>query len=162
MSETSASSAPNASLQKKSAARMAAVQSLYTLSFHDTRPSIAKQIASLKERLHNNQGEQKLLVGKAVEPNYKLVETLLTGIEDNADEINHRIDGVFSGDWTRDRTSPILIAILQCSVYELFFSKEINPKIILDEYSRLTRHFFGDAEVDFVYGALASLVQQYG
>ncbi|MBY0407231.1 MAG: hypothetical protein K2Q01_06020, partial [Rickettsiales bacterium] len=50
----------------------------------------------------------------------------------------------------------------QCGIFELFFDKEISPKIIIDEYTRLTRHFFADQEVDFVHAALSKLLRQYG
>ena len=151
----------NPSLQKKSAARVAAVQCLYTQSFQDPQQTIAKQLKLLKERLHNNEGEQKLVVGRAVEPNYNLLESLLTGIADNSEEINHRLQSSLKEEWAKERMSPVLVAIMQCAIYELFFGKEIVPKIVIDEYCRITRMFFADAEVDFVYGALSALVQRY-
>jgi N utilization substance protein B len=151
----------NPSLEKKSAARVAAVQCLYTQSFHDTQASYAKQVDLLKNRLKNNQSEQKLVVGKAVEPNYALVETILEGVTSNNGEINRRMDSILSEQWTRERMSPVLVAILQCAIYELFFGKEINSSIVLDEYSRITRLFFSEGEIDFVYGALSSLIQRY-
>lgn len=141
---------------------MAAVQCLYTQSFHASPPGPATQVAALKARLSGNKNEQKLVVGSAIEPNYNLVESLLSGIAENTVEINHRMDGVLSDKWKRDRMSAVLIAILQCAIYELFFGKEISPKIIVDEYARITRSFFGDTEVDFVYAALSALIQQYG
>ncbi len=152
----------NPSLQKKSAARIATVQCLYTQTFHDTVPSTAQQVDRLKNRLKHNEGEQKLVVGRAIEPNYKMVEDLLEGIANNIDEINTRLNSVLSSEWKRERMSPVLIAILQCGIYELFFGKEVKPNIIMDEYSRITRSFFSDAEVGFVYGAFATLNQQYG
>lgn len=152
----------NVSLQKKSAARVAAVQCLYTQSFHDKPLTVVRQVEILKMRLHNKPKEQKLVVGKAIEPNYKLVETLLTGITDNEEEIRHRMEGALSHEWKRERMSPVLIAILQCAIYELFFGKEIHTGVVLDEYTKLTRSFFSHSEADFMYGALSSLIQQYG
>lgn len=152
----------NPSLQKKSAARMAAVQCLYTAALTGDVKEPAQQVALLKKNLANNKGEQKLLVGSPIEPNYKLVETLLAGIAENLTEIDTRVDGALSGSWKRDRMSPLLLAILQCSIYEMFFAREIAPKIIIDEYTRLTRSFCDDSEVNFVHGALSTLSQQYG
>jgi transcription antitermination factor NusB len=151
----------NPSLQKKSAARVAAVQCLYTQSFHERKQSPEKQVEILKARLKNNENEQKLVVGKSIEPNYKLVESLLAGIDENLDEVNHRLQGTISEKWSQERMSPVLVAILQCAIYELFFGKEISTKIVIDEYTKLSRMFFSDAEVDFVYGALSALVQRY-
>ncbi|MDE3037788.1 MAG: hypothetical protein KGJ21_04995, partial [Pseudomonadota bacterium] len=88
------------------------------------------------------------------------VEQLLSGIDIFGDDIGAQIDGALSEGWKRERMSPLLLAILQCAVFELFFGKEMNPKIIIDEYTRLTRHFFSDAEVGFVHGALGRLAKQ--
>ena len=149
----------NPSLQKKSAARTAAVQCLYTLAVGEQTLSPAQQVAALKQQLSGNTGEQKLQVGVPLEPNYKLLETILEGVEKWRTDIDTRIDRVLSKEWARERTSPLLIAILQCAVFELLFDKDMSAKIVIDEYTRLTRSFFTDAEVDFVYGALSKLAQ---
>jgi len=154
--------APNPSLQKKTAARMAAVQCLYNNALNEETVSPAERIEALKARLKNNRDEQKLLAGIAVEPNYKLVETILSGIEKFSADINKRVDSALSAEWKRERMSPLLIAILECATFELFFDKDVNPKIIIDEYTRLTRSFFADSEVNFVHGALSKLATSHG
>ncbi len=152
---------PNSSLQKKAAARMAAVQSLYTLAINGEQRSPAQQVNLLRKQLAGNKDEQKLRVGTAHEPNYKLMETILDGIEKRGADIDVRLDATLSAEWKRDRMSPLLLAILQCGIFELFFDKEVKHKIVIDEYTRLTRHFFADAEVNFVHAALSKLVRQY-
>jgi transcription termination factor NusB len=167
MSETPAkadvkkSSSGNMSLQKKSAARMAAVQCLYTRLMSDVPLTPARQLSALKKRLANNVGEQKLIIGRAVEPNYGMVEAILGGMDDFGADIDSRIDSVLNASWTRERMSPVLISILQAGVFELFFYKSAQSKIIIDEYCQVTARFFGEAEVNFVHGALSSLVQRF-
>ena len=155
-------STPNLSLQKKSAARIMAVQCLYRQTMNGEEASPAEHIATLKEQLSNNRDEQKLLIGSAIEPHYALAETLLSGINERKDDIDKRLDGALTKDWKRERMSPLLVAILQCAIYELFFGKEIAPRIVIDEYTRITRRFFADAEVHFVHGALSELAKKYG
>ena len=152
---------PNPSLQKKTAARMAAVQSLYQFAVGGKTIPAPQQVALLKKQLANNKNEQKLQVGVPIEPNYKLLETLLAGIEEWSSKIDSRMQEVLSGAWKRERMSPVLVAILQCGIFEMFFAKEMKPKIVIDEYTRLTRHFFEDAEVDFVHAALSKLAAKY-
>lgn len=152
----------NLSLQKKSAARMAAAQSLYTAAITGEKHTPAQAVSALKKQLENNAQEQKLMVGQPIEPNYALAESLLAGVETFGDDIGAQIDGALSEGWKRERMSPLLLAILQCAVFELFFGKEIKPKIIVDEYTRLTRHFFSDAEVGFVHGLLSKLAEHHG
>jgi N utilization substance protein B len=156
------SDSPNPSLQRKTAARLAAVQCLYQSSVSGKAASASSQVEDLKAKLKDNREEQKLLVGSTLEPNYPLVETILAGVEERREEIDQRLDGALGETWTRQRTGPLLIAILQCGIFELFFGKEIKPTIIIDEYTRLTRRFFSDAEVDFVHATLNTLVKAYG
>src|SRR4051812_11624665 len=125
----------NPSLQKKTAARTAAVQCLYTLALSGDKMSPAQQLRLLKKQLLNNRDEQKLRVGVAMEPNYKLVEMLLEGVEQWSTTIDSRLNEVLSAEWKRERMSPLLVAILQCGIFEMFFAKEISPKIVIDEYS---------------------------
>ena len=56
------------------------MQNLYTQAVNKVRTPV-EIVAALKQQLANNSNEQKLLVGVAVEPNYKLVETLLEGVQ---------------------------------------------------------------------------------
>jgi N utilization substance protein B len=151
----------NLSLQKKTAARMAAVQGLYRMAMTNDAIEPEALVASLKSQLKNNRDEQQLQVGMEVEPNYNLLATLLTGIAENLEEINLRLDGVLNAQWSRDRTSPLLIAVLQCGIFELFFHKDLSSKIVIDEYTRLARSFFVENEVNFIHAALSTLSQQY-
>jgi len=59
----------NPSLQKKTAARMAAVQCLYTASINNEKNIAGASGRPLKKELANNKAEQKLRVGSALDPN---------------------------------------------------------------------------------------------
>lgn len=149
----------NDSLQKKTAARTAAAQGVYARLVSDAKLLPAKQIEELKARLNNNKDEQRLIIGITLEPNYKLATDILEGTLKFSSDIDSRIDQHLSADWKRDRMSKLLIAILQCAVFELFFYREAKNKIIIDEYTRLTSRFFDDAEVNFVHGVLKNLLK---
>ncbi len=151
----------NPSLQKKSAARIAAVQCVYERLISDEPPTPEQQISNLKKRLINNTDEQKLTLGVMLEPNYPLVGAILEGTIQYKTDIDKRIDGTLSKEWTRERMSHILIAILQCAVFELFFYKDTKHKILIDEYTSLTSRFFAEAEVNFVNGVLKNLHAQF-
>lgn len=152
----------NPSLQKKTAARTIAVQSLYQQAMMPEEGlSAARQVARLKSQLKDNKDEQKLRANIAMEPDYSLLTAILSGIEEYHAAINERVDMCLHDSWTRERTSHLLLAILQSAVFELFFHKDGKHAIIIDEYTRLTRSFLGDAEVDFVYAALNKLVQKF-
>jgi len=153
--------AKNLSLQKKSAARVAAVQCLYKIAMNKETLDPAKQVAALKVQLFKNPEEQKATIGAAVEPNYATLELILEAVKTSRKEIDKMINSVLSKEWKRDRMSPVLIAILSAATAELFFAKDVPLKVVQDEYSRLTRSFFGEAEVKFVFAALSALSEQY-
>jgi len=155
------SNAKNLSLQKKSASRVAAVQCLYKLAINKEALDPAKQVSALRVQLFRNPEEQKATIGAAVEPNYALYEAILDALKTYRKDIDKMINSVLSKEWKRDRMSPVLIAILQCATAELFFAKETPLKVVQDEYSRLTRSFFGEKEVKFVFAALAALAESY-
>lgn len=153
---------PNLSLQKKSAARMAAVQALYQYGITSAAVDPPSYMAEMKKRLVGNKDEQRLVVGAPVEPHYPLATALISGTLNRLDEVNARLDETLSGQWNRSRMSHVLVAILQCGIYEMFFYKDQNHRILIDEYTRLSRHFFDEAEVNFVHGALSTLAASYG
>jgi len=152
----------NPSLQKKSAARMAAVQSLYKQAMTGETNPPTEQVAALKTQLKDNRSEQKLVVGVAIEPDYALLTRILSGIAEWQDAIDERIDGVLTKDWTRARMGALLVAILQCGIFELLFDKDLGARIVTDEYTRLARHFVTDDEVDFIHAVLKQLAAQHG
>lgn len=153
--------AKNLSLQKKSASRVAAVQCLYKLAITKESLDPTKQVAALRVQLFRNPEEQKVTIGAAVEPNYPLYEAILSGVKQKNKEIDKMLGSVLAKEWKRERMSPLLIAILQVAIAEYFFAKETPLKVVLDEYSRLTRGFFGEKEVKFVFAVLTALAKQY-
>lgn len=138
---------------------MAVVQCLYRQAMTQETSPVAARVAALKKQLAGNRNEQKMLVGNAVEPDYALVARLLEGIETELRDIDARIDDGLNKGWTRSRMSPLVIAILQCSVFEILFDKGLSPKIVVDEYTRITRSLCDDADVNFVHGFLSNLVK---
>ena len=147
----------NASLQRKSAARVASVQYLFGYAQHTP----TGYIAMLKKQLAGNPAEQKLLYGGPYEPHYPLLEAILSGVAQWQADIDKRLESVLTKDWKRERMSTLLIAIMQCAIFELFFYKDAKPMVVIDEYTRLTGRFFDEAETNFVYAALGTLVKRY-
>lgn len=153
----------NASLIKKTAARITAVQCLYTNAVNASAPAPDTQVAALKKRLGSNKAEQKLVLGGVGEPSYTLLAAILAGVAEHRDAIDRKLESALREDWKRERLGPVLAAILQCAIFELFFHKDIAPKIAVGEYTRLARNFTTDAEADFVHAALIALVaKQHG
>lgn len=152
----------NLSLERKSAARIAAVQLRYRSAMTDDNTPALDQVNALKAQLANNRDEQKLLVGAAVEPHYAMLEQMLDGMKTHETEIAYRLDEALSEGWSRARMGKLMVALLECAIFELFFYKEVRAAIVTNEYVRLTKRFFGDAEVGFVHAMLSALAKKYG
>lgn len=146
----------NVSLQKKSAARIAAAQCLYLQAMVGQQLP-AEQVAMLRSQLKDDPKEQKLLVGMPLEPDYKMLERLLSGVAELKDDLDAHIDAGLSKGWTRARMSPLLLAILQCGIFEMMYDKGLAAAVVTDEYTRLTKSFFADEEAGFVHGILRKL-----
>lgn len=151
----------NPSLARKTASRVAAVQCLYQYAMGDEKRTPEQLVEALKKRLSDNKTEQKLIVGGAYEPNYPLLLALLAGTRERIEDIDKRLDGALKEDWKRNRMSPVLIALLQSAIFELFFFKEISPKIIVGEYTKIAGRFLDDKEVQFLHSALIALSEKY-
>ncbi|MGE0754197.1 MAG: transcription antitermination factor NusB [Alphaproteobacteria bacterium] len=151
----------NASLQKKTAARTVATQCLYQQAITGEKQNIGQHIAALKHQLAGNTAEQKLQVGMAVEPHYPLIEALVRGVIEREQDINTLLDSALSDNWKRERMSPLLVALLQCGIFEMAYYKDVKPRIVVNEYTKLARSFFDEKEVNFVHALLATLGKNY-
>lgn len=151
----------NPSLERKTAARVAAVQCIYQYAMGDEKRTPEKLVDALKDRLHGNKSEQKLIVGCAYEPNYTLLLALVQGVLERSDDIDKRLEASLKAEWKRDRMGPVLIALMQCAIFELFFYKETAHKIVVGEYTGIASRFLDDKEVQFLHGALITLSEKH-
>lgn len=145
----------NPSLRRKSAARMAAVQCLYRQAITGDTASADEQTSRLKKQLANNAEEQRLMVGSALEPDYAMLTRILDGVMRQKDDIHAAIDAQLSGGWSRERMSVLMVALLQCGVFEMLFDKDLGHPVVISEYTQLARHFFDAKDVDFVHAVLS-------
>lgn len=152
----------NPSLERKTAARIAAVQCLYQYAMGDEKRTPEQLTETLKTRLKNNKSEMKVILGGTQEPHYALLQSLVAGVRERNAEIERRLDSVIKEGWKRGRMSPVLVALLQCAIFELFFYKEVSPKIIVAEYTRIAGRFLDDKDVQFLHGGLIELCEKYG
>lgn len=145
----------NPSLRRKSAARMAVVQCLYRQAITGDTTASDVQVERLKKQLANNKDEQKMLVGGPIEPDYTMLARLLEGCMRCKADVNAAIDAQLAGGWSRERMSVLMVALLQCSVFEMLYDKDLGHPIVVNEYTQLARHFFDQKDVDFVHAVLS-------
>lgn len=135
-------SAPNRSLQEKSAARMVAAQMLYAVTLNKEALSAAKMLQHYDDHFK----EEKASLAH--------LKKLLEGMEQHGEQLEPSLDKILTGDWKKERMSPLLLAILRLGIFELAHFPHTAPNIIVNEYVTLTGQFFGADETGFINAAL--------
>ncbi|MDR3285648.1 MAG: transcription antitermination factor NusB [Holosporales bacterium] len=130
------------------AARLAAVQLLYQIeqSEIETTDAFAEFEKSI-DLEKNNEKKNKIKV------DFDFLRKILNGAKQRKNEIDKCIQKYLAKKWSIEKLPLILKAILQLSLYEIFFEKIPRP-VVINEYIEITREFFQEPEVAFVNGFL--------
>ncbi|MEI8320403.1 MAG: transcription antitermination factor NusB [Alphaproteobacteria bacterium] len=139
--------------RKKSAARLAAVQTLYDME-------ISK--ISAKEALQNCQyyKGKNLEDEAAVGSDTALLTKLVEGVTDNQEMIDTLISSCLTADWKIGRLDKVLLSILRAGIGELYLFPEVKQQIILSEYVEVSRAFYDEKEPGLVNAILQKAADQ--
>lgn len=141
-----ARSGRNPGLRGRSAARMAAVQTLYQIDMS----------GSPVETALNYRETEKPGAGKpAVDEEF--LADLVRGATARRDEIDPALSGVLTQSWPLERLEVVLRAILRAGTYELLARPDIDAPVVIDEYMRIAKAFFDGGEPKLVNGVLDRL-----
>ena len=147
----------NASLKKKRAARLGAVQALYSQNITDTTPNVAHLIAHItahwKDSLSN--AEPDWAINAA--PDAKLLERILTAAFEHRELIEEQIDGLILPGWRKERISAVALSALRAFGAELIARPDTNHVVLIDEYTDVAASFVGESELSFIHSALNHL-----
>jgi N utilization substance protein B len=77
---------------------------------------------------------------------------VLNGVYENFDLLKDEIETYLDREY--DELSPIELAILYCSIYELKFSLDVPYKVVINEAIEITKSFGGTDGFKFVNGIL--------
>lgn len=134
--------------QRRTAARLAAVQTLYQMAITGT--PAPRVIAEFKE-LRLGGGDENESFGPA-DPGF--YETLAAGVAADLEAADRLIDGALSEDWSLDRLETIVRSILQCGAYELLARGDVPAAVVISEYVDVAHAFFAEKEPGFINGVL--------
>jgi len=143
----------------RSAARMAAVQSLYELDMveGDADPVLRTFIEKRwTVPVEDEDGDE---VGEAdfLDPDKTFLIELVRGVNARESEIDELVNGALGDKWTVDRLEVLLRAILRVGVFELLARTDIPAKVIINEYMDVANAFFSEGEPKMVNGVLDKL-----
>ena len=152
MTEATEVSVKKKSVSKSASARSArlvAVQGQYEVMHRDAD---AQDVAAHYLRESSN---LELHGEKLVEPNLKLLKSIMDGVETRGKELLEVLANVL-GDKARKKNEMDLIlkAILLCGSYELMAHQDIDTAIIINDYLDITHAFYEPSEAKLVNGVL--------
>jgi N utilization substance protein B len=146
---------------RRSAARLAAVQALYEMDMVDAdADAVLEEFLQKRWRLDNDgdttdTGEN----APMVEPDHEWLGDLVHGVASSREELDGLIGPALSDDWTVDRLEALLRVILRAGTYELKNKTNIPAAVIISEYLDVAHAFFEGGETRMVNGVLDHLAR---
>lgn len=81
---------------------------------------------------------------------------ILDGVRDHLKEIDAKIS-TYAPEWPIDQITLVDRNVLRIGIYELYYAKEIPPKVAMNEAIQLAKSFGGESSGKFVNGVLGSI-----
>lgn len=151
----------NMSLRKRSAARMALVQTLYQLRLNeDTVLNADALVQAYKERWESGVAMGDRSLGK-LEPDYRYLTKLLAGITEARPLLLPTMEKLLSDAWNKERLPAVMEAVFEAALYELN-AGQVATKTVLGEYIDIASQFFDEKELSFVNGVLHRAAVELG
>lgn len=136
---------------RRTQARIAAVQALYQLSATNAAPDDV-----LNEFRQHRMSE----AGPAAAADKALFTEVVRGACSDREALNQMIEGSLSEDWALSRMDRVLVALLNAGAWELLGRADTPGRVIIAEYVDVARVFFDNREPAFVNGVLDKLARK--
>ena len=136
-----------------SAARLAAVQALYSMEITEVSATQALDEAHARD---GDVGELPQDIAKA---DADLLAQLVRGTSAEQAQLDEIIAAGLSADWTVDRLEAIMRAILRVGIWELKNRTHTPARVIVSEYVDLARAFYAGTEPNLVNAVLDRLAR---
>ncbi|GAA3405454.1 transcription antitermination factor NusB [Paenibacillus hodogayensis] len=141
---------------KRRLAREIALQSLYQIDMNEVSPETAIE-TSLEEARSDNEAELEIGSGEVAGSLY--LSDLVVGTIRQKERIDETLSVYLTG-WKVDRLSKVDRQILRLAAYEMLFTNEVPPKVVVNEAIELAKRFGSDESGKFVNGVLGKLIKE--
>lgn len=136
---------------RRTAARLAAVQTLYSMEMGEGTPAAAlRDIGSLRQ----GDIEEALII-----PEGDLLKSISQGVPARLADVDGLVSGALEGR-TIDRTEPLLRAILRAGAFELMTDSETAPGIVINDYVNVAHAFYDSGEPAKINAVLDKIAHQ--
>ena len=137
-----------AKVEKRAAARLAAVQALYQMDVAGT--GVHDILAEFESHWIGQEVE-----GDQYQPaDLALFRDIVKGVLGDQQTLDVMIDGILQKGWPLVRIESVLRAILRAGSYELQRRKDIPARVVISEYADIGGAFFERDEVGMVNAVL--------
>lgn len=137
--------------EKRSAARLAAIQALYELEV--SGKGVLEAVAEFENHWLGREIE-----GIEFKPaDAGFFRDVVNGVVREQKMLDPRIDHALAKSWPLRRVEAVLRAILRCGAYELYFRKDVPARAVISEYIDVANAFYADDEPGLVNAVLDSL-----
>jgi len=123
-------------LEKRRAARLAAVQALYQMDV--ASKGLIEAMAEFETFWMGKEVDGIAL--PAAEANF--FRDVLSGVVREQRLIDRAVDDALADGWPLKRIETVLRSVLRCGAYELMFRKDVPPKVAINEYVTVARAFY--------------------
>jgi N utilization substance protein B len=136
---------------RRSAARLAAVQALYQIDLTSTD---SKSVID-EFRRHRLGVEE-----DGARADETFFADLVAGVSARQAEIDGTLVPMLAENWTLERLETVLRAVLRAGAFEMMARGDVPARVVIDEYVQIARAFFAGREPAFVNGVLDRLARQ--
>jgi N utilization substance protein B len=140
--------------ERRSAARLGAVQALYQMDLSGS--DVGETLAQFSARAMGENFED----GQCGEADYRHLKEVVDGVVREQKTIDPAVDQVLEKAWPLHRLDSTVRAILRAAAYELMFMDRVPARVAISEYVDVADAFFGMEEPRFVNGVLDRLARQ--
>jgi N utilization substance protein B len=135
--------------EKRSVARMSAVQALYEMDI--AQKGVGEVLAEFRAFWIGREIDDDLEMKEA---ETKFFGQIVEGVIKDQILIDRTIDQALAKGWPLVRIELVLRAILRAGVFELLLRKDIPPRVSISEYVDVTRAFYNEDEPGMVNAVL--------
>lgn len=140
--------------ERRTAARLGAVQALYQMDLSGS--DVGETLAQFSSRASGENFED----GQCGEADYRHLKDVVDGVVREQKAIDPAVDQILDKAWPLHRLDSTVRAILRAGAYELMFMDRVPARVAISEYVDVADAFFGAEEPRFVNGVLNQLARQ--
>ena len=150
-------------IRMKSAARLAAVQATYMIAYGQIPVDEA-----IKDFVNgdvgrylladNADGSEEAVAAEPMDKEY--FEKLVRGVHKNKEDLEKSLNMFFAEGRNFERCDGTMRALLLCAMYEIVNTRDIDAKVIIQEYVDMAYAFFSKSEPKMVNALLDQIARQ--